>query len=256
MNSTACTYFSHSYTLFLLLYFSTQRFNNIPACYFFLIGGVRYCNTNGQDQAAVVGCSTVGLVLENPNVELPSYEGVGVCPNVEFPLYEGVGVCPNVEFPLYEGVGICTNIKFPVYEGVGVCPNVEFPVYEGVGVSTSSTANSAFYQYVPSKVRTALCLKYIRTYAVYYDRVLNLFRGCAKLVWSKGIVPWIKLMQNWRVWLAIDLCYVNVLLNANRYSHSHSYPTAYSTNPFMLSQIMKGSHIQSQQLKWEKFMTN
>ena len=182
MNSTTCTYFSHSYTFSLLLYFSTQRFNNIPACYFSLIGSVRYCNTNGQDQAAVVGCSTVGLVMENPNVELPSYEGVGVCPNVEFPLYEGVGICTNIKFPVYEGVGVCPNVEFPVYEGVGEC-NVELPLYEGVGVSTSSTANSAFYQYVPSRVRTtALCLKYIRTHAVYYDHVLNLFRDCAKLV--------------------------------------------------------------------------
>ena len=123
------------------------------------IENARYCTTTVHDSAEV-GDSTVELVIENTNVVLPLYEGVGVYPSE--PVYEGVGVCPSG--PVYEGVGVYPN--GPVYEGVGVSPNR--PVYEGVGVCPSrpfcegiglragSTASSQFYQYVPSTVRSFL----------------------------------------------------------------------------------------------------
>ena len=92
------------------------------------IENARYYTTTVHDSAEV-GDSTVELVIENTNVVLPLYEGVGVSPNG--PVYGGVGVYPSE--PVYEGVGVYPN--GPVYEGVGVSPNG--PVYEGVGVYPS-----------------------------------------------------------------------------------------------------------------------
>ena len=87
------------------------------------IENARYCTTTVHDSAEV-GDSTAELVIENTNVVLPLYEGVGVSPSE--PVYEGVEVYPNG--PRYEGVGVCPSV--PVYEGVGVCPSG--PVYESV----------------------------------------------------------------------------------------------------------------------------